>query len=64
MVMVKSLMQMVTCLQKQATYASFKAWLFVVGDWVLSYTHTMPDNLGPVAIHAVAHLTMSPDIYS
>ena len=42
----------------------FKAWLSVVEDWVLSHTHTMPDNLGPVTVHAVAHLTMSPDVYS
>ena len=55
---------MVTHLKEQATYASFKAWLLVVEDWLLSNTHTMPDNLGPVTIHTVAHLTMNPDVYS
>ena len=64
MAMVKSSVKMVTHLQKQATYASFKAWLLVVEDWVLSYTHTIPDNLGPVTIHTMAHLTISLDIYS
>ena len=62
--MVKSSAQMVTRLQERATYASFKAWLLAVKDLVLSHTHTAPDNLGPVAVHAVACLTMSPDIYS
>ena len=62
--MVKSLAQMVTCLQEQATYAYFKAWLLAVEDWVLSHTHTMPNNLGPATVHAMAHLTMSPDVYS
>ena len=51
MAMVKSSAQMVTRLQEQATYASFKAWLLAVKDWVLSHTHTTPDNLGPVTIH-------------
>ena len=55
---------MVTHLQEQATYASFKAWLSAVEDWVSSHTHTTPDNLGPATIHTVACLTMSPDIYS
>ena len=41
-----------------------KAWLSVVEDWVLSHTHTMPDNLGPATVRAVARLTMSPDVYS
>ena len=54
---------MVTCLQEQATYASFKAWLSAVEDGVLSHTHTMPENLGPATIRTVAHLTMSPDVY-
>ena len=36
MVMVKSLAQMVTHLQEQATYASFKAWFLAVEDWVSS----------------------------
>ena len=62
--MVKSSAQMVTRLQERATYASFKAWLSAVEDWVLSHTHTMPDNLGPATVCAVAHLTMSPDVYS
>ena len=61
--MVKSSAQMVTHLQEQATYGSFKAWFFVVEDWVLSHTHTTPDNLGPATIHAVAHLTMGLDNY-
>ena len=64
MAMVKSLAQMVTHMQEQATYASFKAWLLVVEDWVSSHTHTMPNNLGPATVPAVACLTMSPDIYS
>ena len=64
MAMVKNLAQIVTHLQEQGTNASFKAWLSVVEDWVLSHTHTMPDNLGPATAHTVAHLTMSPDIYS
>ena len=64
MVMVKSSAQMVTRLQEWATYASFKAWLSVVKDWVLSHTHTTPDNLGLATIHAMAHLTISPDVYS
>ena len=63
-VMVKSLAQIITCLQEQATYTSFKAWLLAVEDWVLSYTHTMPDNLGLATIQTMAHLTMSPNIYS
>ena len=46
---------MVTHLQEWATYALFKAWLLVVEDWVLSYTHTTPDNLGPVTVCAVTH---------
>ena len=62
--MVKSLIQIVTHLKELATYTSFEAWLLVVEDWVLSYSHTMPYNLGPATIHAMAHLTMSPDIYS
>ena len=49
-VMVKSSVQMVTHLQEWATYASFKAWLLAVEDWVLSHTHTMPNNLGPATI--------------
>ena len=64
MMMVKSSAQMVTHLQKWATYAFFEAWLMVVKDWVLSHTHTTCDNLGPAAIHTVARLTMSPDICS
>ena len=63
-VMVKSLAQMVTHLQEWATYTSFKAWLLVVKDWVLSHTHILPENLGPVTIRTMAHLTISPDIYS
>ena len=55
---------MVTHLQEQPTYASFKAWLLVVRNWVSSHTHSMTDNLGLAAICAMAHLTMSPDIYS
>ena len=55
---------MVTHLQEQATYALFKAWLLVVKDWVASHTHMMPGNLEPVTVHAMAHLTMSLDIYS
>ena len=55
---------MVTHLQERATYASFKAYLLAVEDWVSSHTHTTPDNLGPATIHAMAHLTMSLDIYS
>ena len=49
---------------KAATYALFKAWLLAVEDWVLSHTHTMPDNLGLVTVWVVAHLTMSLDVYS
>ena len=63
MAMVKSLAQMVNCLQEWATYASFKVWLLLVEDWVLSHTHTTPNNLGLVTVHTVARLTMSPDIY-
>ena len=61
--MVKSSAQIVTRLQERATYASFKAWLLVVEDWVSSHTHTTPDNLGPATVRAVARLTMSPDVY-
>ena len=64
MAMVKSLVQIVTHLQKQATYALFKAWLLLVEDWVLSHTHTMPDNLGPATICTMAYLTRSLDMYS
>ena len=64
MAMVKSLAQMVTCLQKLDTYASFKACILVVEDWESSHTHTTPDNLGPVTIHAVANLTISLDVFS
>ena len=63
-VMVKSSAQMVTHLLEWATYVSFKAWLSAVEDWVLSYSHTMPENLGSVTVRAVAHLTMSLDVYS
>ena len=52
--MVKSSVQMVTRLQEQATYISFKAWLLVVEDWVSSHTHTMTNNLGLATIHAMA----------
>ena len=62
--MVKSSVQIVTRLQEWATYASFKAWLLVVEDWVSSHNHTMPNNLGPVTIRAIARLMMSPDVYS
>ena len=55
---------MVTHWQEWATYSSFKVWLLVVEDWVLSHTHTMPDNLGLVTICTIARLTMSLDIYS
>ena len=55
---------MLTSLQKLATYAPFKAWLLVVEDWVSSHAHTMPNNLGLATIRAMAHLTMSPDVYS
>ena len=55
---------MVTHLQEWATYASFKAWLLVVEDWVSSHTHTMPDNLGPATVCTMACLMMSPDVYS
>ena len=53
---------MVTYLQEQATYTSFKAWILAVKDWVLS--HTTPNNLGPAIIYAMAHLTMSLDVFS
>ena len=62
--MVKSLAQIVTHLKEQATYTLFKAWLLAVKDWVLSHTHTMPDNLGLAIVCTVAHLMMSPDVYS
>ena len=62
--MVKISAQKVSCLQERATYASFKVWLLVVEDWVLSLTHTMPDNLGTATIHAMAYLMMSLDVYS
>ena len=62
--MVKSLVQMVTRLQEWATYASFKACLSVVKDWVSSHTHSMYNNLGPVTVCTVAYLMMSPYIYS
>ena len=55
---------MVTYLYEWATYASFKAWLSAVKDWVLSHTHTMPDNLGLATVCAMAHLTISLDVYS
>ena len=64
MAMVKSSAQIVNCLQERATHALFKAWLLVVEDWVLSHTHSVPDNLGPATICTMASLTMSPDIYS
>ena len=54
---------MVTHLQEKATYTLFRAWLLVVKDWVLSHTHTTPNNLGPATVCAVAYLIMSPDIY-
>ena len=47
---------MVIYLQDWATYASFKAWLLVVEDWVSSYTHKMPNNLGPTIFCTMAHL--------
>ena len=63
-VMVKILAQIVACLQEWATYASFKACLLAIEDWVLSHTHTMPDHLEPVTIHTIVHLTMNLDVYS
>ena len=62
--MVKGWAQIVTVLQEQATYTSFKVWLLVVEDWVSSYTDMMPNNLGLVTICFVACLTISPDMYS
>ena len=62
-VIVKSSAQIVTRLQEQATYTSFKSWLLAVEDWVLSHTYTTPDNLGQATVCAVACLTMSSDIY-
>ena len=50
MAMVKSSAQIVTCLQEQATHASFEAWILIKEDWVSSYTHTTPDNLGAATI--------------
>ena len=38
--------------------------VLVVEGLVSSHTHNMPNNLGPVAVHAMAHLTMSLDIFS
>ena len=64
MVMVKSSVQIVTCLKEWATYTSFKAWLLAVKDLVSFHTHTTPKNLKPVTVHTMAHLTMSLDIYS
>ena len=61
-IIVKSLAQMVTQLEEQATYSIFKSWLLAVKAWVLSYTHTKPNNLGPAIVCAMAHLTMSWDI--
>ena len=55
MAMVKSSVQMVTHLQEWATYASLRAWVLAVGDWVFSNTHTMPNILGLATIHAIAH---------
>ena len=55
---------MVTCLYEWATFTSLKVWILVVEDWVLSHTHTIPENLGPTAIHAVSHLTIRLDVYS
>ena len=63
-VMLKSLVQIETSLQEHATYASFNTWLLVLEDWVSSYTHTMPDNLVPVSLYAMAYLTISLDVYS
>ena len=45
------------------TYASFKEGLLAVRDWVLSYTYTMLDNLGPATIYDMARLTMCLDKY-
>ena len=39
-------------------------WFSVVKDWVSSKIHTMPNNLGPTAIHAIGCLTMSTETYS
>ena len=64
MAMVRILAQIVTCLEERATYASFKAWLSMIEDWVLSHTHTTPENLVLATIRAMAHLTISLDIYS
>ena len=64
MVMVKSSAQMVTCLQKWATYASFKAWLSLFEDWVSSHTHNMPDNLELATVCTMACLVMSLNVYS
>ena len=54
---------MVTHLEEWTNHASIKAWLSAVEDWVLSHTHTMPNNLGPATIHPVACLTMSQEVY-
>ena len=64
MAMVNSLAPMVTRLQEQPTYTSFKAWLSVVKDWLSSNTHTTPNNLGSATVCTLSHLTLSPDVYS
>ena len=35
-----------------------------VEDWVSSLMNTMPNNSVPAIVHAMACLTMSPDVYS
>ena len=54
---------MVNHLLEQATYTLFQAWLLVVEDWVLANTYTLPDNLEPATVCAMAHLTMNPNVY-
>ena len=62
--MVKSALTMVTKLSNSANYGTLKAWASAVEDWVFSFTQVMPEDLGPMAVRAVARMTLTVDLYS
>ena len=62
--MCKSASTMTTRLDRTANYGALKAWASAVDDWVFSHTHLMPGDLGPMAVRAIARMTMTPMLYS
>ena len=62
--MIKSASNMVTKLDKDASYETFKAWQSSVEDWVFSHTYLYPSNLGPISVRTVARMTLKPELYT